>query len=115
MAKKKRYYQSKRDRRNESRGMKDYYEKERIYMAEDGYYKMDPRRRRELEDSAMIREDHNAPANLPQYVSHKYWNGGHYGLNPDLNDTARGADMQMEADARKMFAHLGEDRYRNIP
>lgn len=133
MAKRKRYYQSKKDRmaesrgmkryekrmrkdrRDESRGMRDYYEKERMHMAEDGYYKMDPRRRRELEDSGMIHEDHYAPSNLPQQVMHKYWGGGDYGLNVRLDDTDYGVDRQKEADNRKMYEHLGEYRYRNIP
>jgi len=96
---KKRYYQSKKDRRDESRGMKEYYDK------------MDPRRRRELEDSMMISEDHSAMANLPQNVMMKEYPKAPYLVDGDmnLNDTIRGVDEQMWKDSHGR--DLKKDKY----
>lgn len=83
---KKRYYQSKKDRLDESRGMKEYYAGK------------DERRRMEYEDSMMIREDRNAVANLPQDVIMKEYPRADYGDGFRLNDTIRGVDAQMAED-----------------
>lgn len=80
MAKKK-YYQGMKDRMDESRGMKD------------------PMRRREYEDSMMIREDRNAIANLPQDVKYVQYPQSPYYKQPELNDTIRGVDRQLADDA----------------
>lgn len=86
MAKKK-YYQSRKDRRDESRGMKEYYAGR------------EERRRQEYEDGAMIREDHSAIANLPQNVVMREYPRSPYVDQPDLNDNIRGIDEQMWKDS----------------
>jgi hypothetical protein len=72
-----------------------------------GYYEgAEPRRRQEMEDAGMIREDHSAIANLPQNVSMKpYPKEGGY-LPEDLDDTLRGIDRQMGFDNRKKMEHF---------
>lgn len=69
------------------------------------YAGMEPRRRQELEDAGMIREDHRAIANLPQEVMIKpYPRTGPY--NPEgLDDTIRGVDDQMDYDDTQRAAH----------
>lgn len=116
---KKRYYQSAKDRLDESRGMereirrKDLREeKERLMkkkknsnskknMDKKDYYSgMDERRRQEMMDSGMIREDKNAIANLPQgVVMRDYPKPDYFSYN--LNDDIRGIDVQMDDDVRK--------------
>ena len=101
----KKYYQSKSDRMHESKGMKRK-------MSEGYYAGMDPRRRREYEDSGMIHEDHSAVANLPQGVKYHEWpNYGDGYLPQKLNDTARGIDMQTSDDHREMMKHLKPEKY----
>lgn len=116
---KKRYYQSAKDRLDESRGMereirrKDLREeRERLMkknknsesrkkmMNKDYYAGMDARRRQEMEDAGMIREDHSAIANLPQgVIMREYPKNDYFSYN--LNDDIRGIDVQMDDDVRK--------------
>lgn len=73
----------------------------------DGYYEgIEARRRQEMQDAGMIREDHSAVANLPQEVSMKYWPRENGFLPEDLDDTIRGIDRQMGYDNSKKFKHL---------
>lgn len=108
-----RYYQSKKDRRDESRGMK-----KRLGAAEAksysgmGYYQGPQERvEQELRDASMVQEDRSAVANLPQNVVMRPWpKGGRY--TPEhLNDTIRGIDNQMGADGDQMYryGHMGYD------
>lgn len=101
----KRYYQSKKDRRDESRGMKRR-------LGESYYEGYDERRRQEKMDGSMIREDHSAIANLPQSVKYveypRYGQGYRDGM---LNDTARGIEDQVSADDRKMMKHMSPEKY----
>lgn len=72
----------------------------------DYYSGMEARRRMEMEDAGMIKEDHRAIANLPQEVMIKpYPKTGPY-LPEGLDDTIRGVDKQMDYDdsqAKKSF------------
>jgi hypothetical protein len=72
-----------------------------------GYYEGETsRRRQEMEDAGMIREDHSAVANLPQNVMMKpYPKEGGY-LPEDLDDTLRGIDRQMGYDNGKKMQHF---------
>jgi len=63
-------------------------------MAKKRYYE-DPLRRREYEDSMMIREDRNAIANLPQEVKYVEYPKEPYYNGPKLNDTISGVDKQI--------------------
>ena len=70
------------------------------------YSGMDSRKRLELEDSAMIHEDHRAIANLPQEVMIKpYPMVGPY-LPEVLNDDVSGVDAQMDYDDGQRRAHF---------
>jgi hypothetical protein len=59
-------------------------------MENEFYAGVDPRRRQELADAGMIREDANAMANLPrQAIHHEYPQAGYY-FTPYIDDTLRG-------------------------
>lgn len=87
----KKYYQDRKDRKDESKGMKKY-------MAKESYAGYDMRRKQEYQDSMMIKEDHSAIANLPQDVKYVLYPMEPYYNNPHLDDTLRGADRQMRDD-----------------
>lgn len=102
-----RYHQSKRDRREESRGMKSYESSKRAQSLSEGGYYQGPQDREaeERRDSHMIHEDLSAVANLPQNVIMRPWpKGGRY-LPEHLDDTIRGIDHQMDKDGSKMYEH----------
>lgn len=89
---------------HESRGMRE--------RMGQGYYEgPSERRRQEMEDGGMIREDHSAIANMPQEVMMKGWpDGGSY--EPEvLDDTIRGISEQKAADSRKMMDHFKPHKY----
>ncbi len=102
----KRHHQSTADRMAESRG-----EERHLYRSmrhhNEGYYEgMEPRRRQEMEDAGMIREDHSKIANLPQEVIFKsYPNSGPY-MPEVIDDTIRGVDAQMDLDDRQRAKHF---------
>lgn len=70
------------------------------------YAGAEPRRRQEMEDAGMIREDHSAVANLPQNVVMSYYpkEGGY--LPENIDDTIRGVDRQIAFDNGKKMAHF---------
>jgi len=105
----KKYHQSKRDRMDESRGMKkrmgDYSHKKNgnsKYKNSDMMYH---------KDSGMISEDHYSFANLPQNVMMKEYPRFQYGLDPYLNDTSSGIDNQMYDDMHQMKRHESKSKY----
>lgn len=53
---------------------------------------VDPRRRQEVADSGMIREDHTAMANLSRTAIHHEWPQAGYYSTPYLDDTVRGTE-----------------------
>ena len=79
----------------------------RMHKVMGGHYEgHDPRRRQEMEDAGMIREDHSAIANLPQGVEMKPWGSYHAGMPEDLDDTIHGIDKQIGMDDAKRRAHF---------
>ncbi len=88
MAKKK-YYQNRKDRRDESRGMERY----------------------ENEMSGMIKEDLSAPSNLPQEKVMKYYPKCEYLMQDDYPDTLREVDMQIDDDVRGARKHRSKTKY----
>jgi len=59
-------------------------------MENEFYAGVDPRRRQELADAGMVREDHSQMANLPrQAIHHEYPQAGYYST-PYIDDTLRG-------------------------
>lgn len=99
----KRYYQNKKDRRNESRGMKKYMEKE-MYAGKE------MRDRMEYDDSMMIREDKNAIANLPQNVMFKEYPKTPY-HNDMVPDTIKGIDNQIREDMKHQKSGKYPEKY----
>jgi hypothetical protein len=75
-------------------------------LGAEHYAGHDPRRRQELEDAGMIREDHSAMSNLPQgVIMRPYPRLGGY-TPEDLEDTIRGVDGQIELDNRMKMRHF---------
>lgn len=60
-------------------------------MSNEFYAGVDPRRRQEVADGGMIREDLNAMANLPRQAQHHEYPQAGYYSSPYLDDTVRGA------------------------
>jgi hypothetical protein len=115
---KKRYFQSRKDRMDESRGghARDKFndevkhDRDHGYIGErpssEGYAGMESRRKMEMEDAGMIREDRSAIANLPQNVMIKpYPKTGPY-EEEMLDDTIRGIDKQMDYDDSQRQSHF---------
>jgi hypothetical protein len=96
----KRYHQTHKDRMHEREGM----EKHMKHSSPDGAYheeyaNLDMRRRREMEDSGYITEDHSAIANLPQNVMMKPYPYAGASMPAPLDDTISGVDRQMHKDS----------------
>lgn len=106
----KRYHQTEKDRRHERRGeeraMHRMHESRGHHS--DGH---DPRRRQEMEDSGMIREDHKATANLPQEVKYHDWPKTRNYHDYGLDDTIRGIDRQENEDNSGMERHMQRGKY----
>lgn len=94
---------------DEHKHQKDGHERNmyrRPVSAGEHYAGMPTRMRTELEDSAMIHEDHRAIANLPQEVMIKpYPMAGSY-IREVLNDDISGVDAQMGYDDAKRREHF---------
>lgn len=98
---------------DESRGMKKAMGKDKYYrdMEREFYVAGDDRKRADLEDSGMIREDRSAVANLPQGVIMRPYPKGSYGYEKGLNDTLSGIDMQMSDDSKEMKMDAYPEKY----
>ena len=103
------YYQNKKDRKDERRGMDKYYEKRGE--------KMSPRYGQEHRGSMdsgymdMLHEDHSAPANLPQEVVNKYYPPCDYVDNYYLDDTSKGIEDNIDDSVRKIEGHQSDSMY----
>ncbi len=92
----KKYYEGKKDRMHESRGMKRYEENDSRGMK---------RYEKDMMDSkyyGMISEDHSAPANLPQEVVHKSYPKRDYFNAEYLDDTINRIDETRRDTIRNM-------------
>lgn len=94
------------DRKNEAYGEGRMMGRRESKIGEGYYEGASERRRQEMEDGGMIREDKSAIANLPQDVMIKaYPKTGPY-MPEMLDDTLRGVDKQIDGDdsqRRKTF------------
>ena len=61
-------------------------------MENEFYAGVDPRRRQEIADGGMIREDHNAMANLPRQAIQCEYPQSHYYASPYIDDSIRGTN-----------------------
>jgi hypothetical protein len=72
-------------------------------MENEFYAGVDPRRRQEIADAGIIREDLNCMANLPrQAIHHEYPQAGYYST-PYIDDTRRGLDTERDDDGTINF------------
>lgn len=92
-------------------GMKGKHVSIKEVRGREVYASEDTRRELESKDFAMISEDHNAMANLPQQVMMKYYPKSPYGMDFELDDTIRGVDKQMSADDNGMKKHISKSKY----
>ncbi len=76
-------------------------------MENEFYAGVDPRRRQEMADGGMVREDHVAMSNLPRQAIHCEYPQSYYYGTPYLDDTIRGIDDELD-DNNNSFA-----RYQN--
>lgn len=85
---------------------KRYYANEHSLEKHEYYAGAQDRRRQEMHDAGMIREDHSAIANLPQGVVMRPYEKN-YGYLPEvLDDTIRGIDDQIRADDSGRSRHF---------
>lgn len=104
-------YQHHRDEFNDEirhdKGMPSVAQRYPGRKGEEGYYSgMEDRLNQEAVDGSMIREDHNAVANLPQNVIMRPYRKGGYGIPEGLNDTIEGIDRQLNYDDSKRAEHM---------
>jgi len=69
---------------------------------------LDPRRKIEIAEGGMIREDQQAMANLPRQAIHCEYPQAPFYSTPYLDDTVRGADKRRDDDGMPMT------RFRNV-
>lgn len=75
-------------------------------MANEFFAGVDPRRKQELADGGMIREDHRAMANLPRMAIHCEYPRSQYYTTPYLDDTIRGTDEERDDNNSSMVRYL---------
>jgi len=63
---------------------------------------IDPRRRSEIADGGMVREDHLAMSNLPRQAIHCEYPQAPFYKTPYLDDTVRGYDSRLDDDGSSM-------------
>lgn len=116
MAKKKRYAQTRKDRSDESKGMKMAEREKRMklvkkYSMNEDYAGYDNKVMMERRDAGMIHEDHSAVANLPRNVKYVEYPQVGYNSDPALNDRLSGVDGQMNEDRADMFKGFFPKKY----
>jgi len=93
----KKYSQTRKDRRDESRGMERYEEK-RKDRGDSGYF-------------SMLSEDRSAPANMPQDVVHKTYPRTKFMDRYEIDDTMKGLDETRDYEIRKMESNPADSRW----
>ncbi len=104
-------------RRNESRNVyEDMYDVEqrndqRAFerlknMQNEFYAGIDPRRRVELAEGGMVREDQSAMANLPRKAIHCEYPQASFYQSPYIDDTVRGTQEGQDDDGSSMARYL---------
>lgn len=96
----KKYHQGRKDREDESRGMKRYWDEHKSAKGpmDSQFY-------------GMISEDHSECANLPQEVVYKKYPKTSYLDAYELDDTIRGLDDTRDDDVRKMERFHSDVKY----
>lgn len=81
-------------------------------MTNEFYAGVDPRRRQEVADGGMIREQHSAMANLPRMAQHHEYPRAGYYSSPYLDDTVRGQQATPDDNGLVMERHELYRRFR---
>ena len=71
---------------------------------------VDPRRRKELADGGMIREDQQAMANLPRQAIHCEYPQAPFYQSPYMDDTRRGIDPRPDDNGYSMARFLNPEK-----
>ena len=106
----KKYYQDRKDRKDESHGMR--HNKEMGHREEMGpRYETEHRGSMDSGYMDMIHEDRDAPSNLPQDVVHKLYPSMKHFDGYYLDDTIRGIDDNSNDSVRKVESHQSDSMY----
>lgn len=81
-------------------------------MSNEFYAGVDPRRRQEVADGGMIREQHDAMANLPRKAQHHEYPQAGYYSSQYIDDTVRGQDSSPDDDGLSMERYRLYRKYR---
>lgn len=111
MAKMKRYHQSKKDRRDESRGMKERFERSEKREARGDYMYEPSERKLERRDMGMLHEDRSAIANMPQDVKYHAWPKNDSYLYSQIDDGISGIDMEQKEAVKILNRHKSKSMY----
>ena len=74
-------------------------------MENEFYAGADPRRRQEMAEGGMVREDHNAMANLPRQAIHTEYPQAGYYSTPYIDDTIRGESDELDDNNNSFARH----------
>lgn len=82
---------------NVKQDMKNQYDYERVQSAYSSFYAgVDPRRKKEMADAGMVKEDRNAMANLSGVGYQKQFPRAGYYSNPYIQDSVKKIDSDIE-------------------
>lgn len=89
---------------------------ERLKDMENEFYQgVDPRRREEIADGGMVREDHNAMANLPRQAIHCEFPQAPYYASNYIDNAQRGVDNVNDDDGDSMARYLNPYKSAKTP
>jgi hypothetical protein len=74
------------------------------------YAGLDPRRRQEIADGGMIREDQNQMANCPRMAMHHEYPQTPYYKTPYVDDLVRGIDNEIDDNGSSMKRYLNPNK-----
>ncbi len=79
----------------------------RLKDTENEFYQgVDPRRRKEIADGGMVREDHTAMSNLPRQAIHCEYPGASYYESNYMDTSVRGTDPELDDNNSSMDRYL---------
>ncbi len=122
MVRVRKYHQTRKDRRHESKGMSHHDRKGSRHASEGmrdrsheshgmSHYKKGYRDGLDSNFMGMISEDRNAPSNLPQVVIHKHYAMKKYMDRYELDDSIYGVDDNMNDSVRMLDKYPSGSMY----
>lgn len=89
---------------------------ERLKDMENEFYAgVDPRRRQEMADGGMVREDHNSMSNLPRKAIHCEFPQAPYYASNYMDSSERGVDTQLDDNGDSMARYLNPNKSAKTP